>query len=213
MAQKTASNNSAQPRRPGRPPKGDPATDNARLAIVEAAAREFSRDGYNATSMRAIARSAGVDPALVRHYFTHKADLFSESIAAPIRADRVLTAALEGPLDQIGENVVRYIVETLDNPDRSAPVVRMLHAALDQEFAAAIVNELLIGAVLRPMAEKFGERDSELRASFAATQLVGLVLARYGTRIEPLASASPDEVVRRVAPVVQWHLTGASVIV
>ena len=197
------------PRRRGRPAKANSIADNTRSSIVTAAAEEFSRDGYDATSMRGIARAASVDPALVRHYFTDKADLFSEAIAAPMRPDVMVMHALAGPRDEIGVNIVRYIVETLDNPAAGARIIRLLHTALGQEFAASMLREFMMREVLKRIATELGETDSEARASFAATQLIGLVVARYGLRIEPLASASPDEVVNHIGPVVQWHLMGS----
>jgi AcrR family transcriptional regulator len=199
---------SQSPRRRGRPAKADSLADNTRSTIVTAAAMEFSRDGYDATSMRGIARAAGVDPALVRHYFTDKADLFAEAIAAPMRPDQLVTRALAGPRDQIGVNLVRYMVETLDRPASSDRIIRMMHTALGQEFAASMLRKFIIREVLKRIAKELGEEDSELRASFAATQVVGLVVARYGLKIEPLASATPDDVVNRIGPVVQWHLMG-----
>jgi AcrR family transcriptional regulator len=196
------------PRRRGRPAKAVAAADNTRETILAAAAREFSREGYDSTSMRGIARRASVDPALVRHYFADKADLFAEAIAVPMRPDQLVRRALAGPRDQIGVNLVRYIVETLDEPGTSDRVVRMLHTALGQEFAAKMLRQFIIREVLKRIARELGDENAELRASFAATQVVGLVVARYGIKVEPLASASPDEVVNRIGPVVQWHLMG-----
>jgi AcrR family transcriptional regulator len=153
--------------------------------------------------MRGIARVAGVDPALVRHYFADKADLFAEAVAAPMRPDRMVQQALEGPRDQIGANLVRYIVMTLDDPAIAKRVIRLMHTALGQEFAARMLRQFIIREVLKRVAKELGDDDAELRASFAATQIVGLVVARYGVRIEP-----PEEVVQRIGPVVQWHLMG-----
>lgn len=194
----------------GRPRKSA-AGDDPRALIVAAAAALFARDGYDGTSMRAVARAAGVDPALVRHYFAHKADLFAEAVAAPMRPDRIVAAALAGPREHVGENLVRSIVTTLDQPGASDKVLRVLHTALGQEFAARMLRQFVMREVLRRLAKHLGEDDAELRASFAASQVVGLVVARYGVRIEPLASAPVDEVVKRIGPVVQWHLTGAVV--
>lgn len=171
--------------------------------------------------MRGVAREAGVDPALVRHYFDDKADLFTESIAAPMRPDRIVAAVLAGPREHVGENLVRAIIQTLEQPGTSARVVRLLHTALGQEFAARMMRQFVMREILRRIAKSIGEAealgetdtvdaDAELRASFAATQMVGLVVARYGLRIEPLASASIDEVIARVGPVLQWHLTGTT---
>lgn len=183
--------------------------DNTRALILTAAAAEFAREGYDSTSVRGIARVAGVDPALVRHYFADKADLFAEAVAAPMRPDRMVQQALAGPRDQIGDSLVRYIVTTLDKPAIAKRVIRVMHTALGQEFAARMLRQFIIREVLKRVAKELGDdADAELRASFAATQIVGLVVARYGVRIEPLASASPDEVVQRIGPVVQWHLMG-----
>jgi len=197
-------------RRPrGRPRKSSAPVDT-RALIVSAASAEFAANGYDATSMRAIARRAGVDAALVHHYFDAKADLFAETISAPVRPDRLVEQILAGPKERVGENLVRAVVTALDDPAASKRVIHLLHTALGQEFAAVMLRQFLTREVLGRIAKKLGGDDPELRASLAATQMVGLVVARYGVRIEPLASASADEVVGRVGPVVQWHLTGVA---
>ena len=194
-------------RRPGRP-RRSPAKDDTRGLILAAAASLFARDGYDAVSMRGVAREAGVDPALVRHYFADKAELFIESIAMPMRPDRIVTAVLAGPREHIGENLVRAIVSTLDQPGTSARVIRLMHTALGQEFAATMLRQFVMREILKRIAKELGDDDAELRASFAATQMVGLVIARYGLKIEPLASTPTDVVVSRIGPVLQWHLLG-----
>ena len=200
---------SAEPRRPGRPAKAGQ-QDDTRSLILAAAAREFASEGYDATSMRAVARGAGVDPALVRHYFADKAELFAESVASPMRHDRIVAEALSGPRDRIGENLVRYIVTRLDEPGGPDRVLRLLHTALGQEFAAGMFRQFVMREVLRRIARELGENDADLRASLAASQVIGLLVARYGVRVEPLASAPIDVVVARIGPAVQWHLTGAT---
>lgn len=197
-------------RRPrGRPRKSSAAVDTRGL-IVGAATVEFAANGYDATSMRAIARRAGVDASLVHHYFDTKADLFAETVRAPMRPDRLVAQVLAGPADQIGVNLVRALVTALDDPQAGKRVIHILHTALGQEFAAALLRQFVTREVLGRIAAALGGEDPELRASFAATQVVGLILARYGLRVEPLASASIDEVARRIGPVVQWHLTGVA---
>ena len=194
-------------RRPGRPRKSL-IRDDTRSLILAAASTAFARDGYDSTSMRGVAREAGVDPALVRHYFADKAELFTESIAAPMRPDRIVANVLAGPREHIGENLVRALLQSLEIPGNAARVIRLVHAGLGQEFAARMLRQFVMREVLRRIARELGDEDAELRASFAATQVVGLVIARYGIKIEPLASASIDEVVARIGPVVQWHLLG-----
>jgi AcrR family transcriptional regulator len=198
------------PRRRGRPTKSQGEVESTRTLIVRSAAEEFGRGGFDATSMRAIAREAGVDPALVRHYFSDKAQLFSEAIAAPMRPDQLVRRALDGSPEEMGANLVRYIVSTLDEPGVSDRIVRMMHTAMTQEFAAELFREFLMRAVLTPIAQSVSEHDVDQRASFAAAQVIGLVMARYATPIEPMASATTDEVVAQIGPVLQWLLLGGS---
>ena len=195
-------------RRPrGRPRKSTSAVDT-RALIVKAAGAEFQANGYDATSVRAIARRAGVDASLVHHYFDSKADLFAATVRVPVRPDLVVAQVLAGPRDAIGVNLVRTVVVALDDAKASRRVIRLLHTALGQEFAATLLRQFVSHEILGRITATLGGDDPELRASFAASQMVGLIVARYGVRIEPLASASPDEVARRVGPVVQWYLTG-----
>ena len=197
-------------RRPrGRPRKSSTAVDT-RTLIVKAAGTEFAANGYDATSVRAIARRAGVDASLVHHYFDSKADLFAATVRVPVRPDRVVAEVLAGPRDEIGVNLVRALVTALDDPKASRRVIRLLHTALGQEFAATLLRQFITHEVLARIAAAIGGEHPELRASFAASQMVGLIMARYGLRVEPLASAPIDEVVARVGPVVQWHLTGVA---
>ncbi len=198
----------AEARRRGRPVKSETPAESARTLIVHAAAEEFARAGFDATSMRAVAREAGVDPALVRHYFSGKAELFSEAIATPMRAERLVLHALQGPRELVGDNLVRYIVTTLDAPGASGRVVRMMQTAMAEDFAATMFRQFLLREVLGRIVGELDTTDAELRASLAATQLLGLVMARYAIPVEPLAGASVDEVVARIGPVVQWHLVG-----
>jgi len=200
-----AANAARRPR--GRPRKSGAAADTRGL-IVKAAGAEFAAGGYDATSLRAIARRAGVDPSLVHHYFATKADLFAATVRVPVRPDRVVAEVLAGPRDRIGADLVRALVVALDAPGASRRVIRLLHTALGQEFAATLLRQFVSHEILARIARSIGGDDPELRASLAASQMVGLIVARYGVRVEPLASASADEVARRIGPIVQWHLTG-----
>jgi hypothetical protein len=116
--------------------------------------------------------------------------------------------ALAGPRDQVGATLVRSVLTSLDEPEVARRLIRVLHTALGQEFAARMLRQFVISEVLKTIATELSDEDAELRASFASTQLLGLVVARYGLRIEPLVSATPDDIVARVGPVVQWHLMG-----
>jgi AcrR family transcriptional regulator len=205
-ASETASEN-ASPVRRGRRKSTDESA-GARAQIIAAAGAEFAANGYDATSLRAIARRAGVDAALVHHYFGDKADLFAATVNVPIRPDLLVAEILRGPRDAIGVTIVRAIVTQLDNRPARDAFLGLLRTALGHEFAARMLRQFMMREVLGRVASELDAPDSELRASLAASQIVGLIIARYGIRLGALADATPDEVVARVGPVVQWHLLG-----
>lgn len=182
----------------------------ARADIVSAARREFAEGGYDTTSMRAVARRAGVDPALVHHYFADKAGLFAATMDIPLRPDQIVADILHGPRAEIGEGIVRAIVTQFDNRAVRETVIALVRTALGHEFAARLLRQFLLREVLQKVTVELELDDGELRASFAASQIVGLIVARYGIRISPLAEAGRDAVVARVGPVVQWYLLGDS---
>jgi AcrR family transcriptional regulator len=181
---------------------------DAREQIVAAASREFLAHGYDAASMRAIARRADVDPALVHHYFADKAELFAESVSVPIRPDQIIREVLRGPRDAIGVNLVTAALTAMESGKARERVISLIRTALGHDFAATMLRQFLVREVLRRIADELGVDDGELRATAMASQLVGLFLVRYGVRIEPLASASIPEVAARIGPAIQWHLTG-----
>lgn len=182
--------------------------DDTRSLIVDAARAEFSEKGYDAASLRAVARRAGVDAALVHHYFSDKADLFAATVAFPLRPDVLVSEILRGPRDAIGATVIRTILTQLDSRPARDGVVALLRTALGHEFAARMLRQFLLREVLARVAGELDAPDAELRASLAGSQIVGLIVARYGIRLDALASASIDEVVKRVGPVVQRYLMG-----
>ena len=196
-------------RRRGRPRRTGADGGGAREDIVRAAREAFAERGYDDVSLRAVARAASVDPALIHHYFPDKAALFAATMAIPLRPDRIVAEILTGPREAIGASIVLAIVTRFEDPAVRGPILTLVRTALGHEFAARMLRQFLLREVLHRIAEALDLPDGELRASFAATQIVGLVIARYGIRLGPLADASPDEVVARIGPVVQWHLLGA----
>lgn len=194
----------ATPRR-GRRRKGD---GDARGAILKAAGTEFLANGYDGTSLRAVARRAGVDPALVHHYFDDKAALFMEALEAPVRPQDIVQRALSGPRELIGETVVRAVLEALDSPATRNRMRQLVRTALGHDFAARMLRQFVVREVLGRIAGAIEAPDAQLRATLAASQIVGLMVVRAGLQAEPLASAAIDDVVARVGPVVQWHLLG-----
>ncbi|GAA4145402.1 TetR family transcriptional regulator [Leifsonia shinshuensis] len=197
----------AERRRRGRPRKERGAA-SARSAIVRAAAEEFTERGYEAASLRAVARRAGVDSALVHHYFEDKADLFAATLEAPIRPDRVLDVLLAAPREQVGETLVRYLLTQLEDERAAGRIVLILRTALSSGPGTRMLREFLTREVFARLAALTHADDADLRADLAASQIAGLMMTRYVLKLEPIASAAPDELARRVGPVIQWHLFG-----
>lgn len=196
------------PTRRGRRRSSPDTGSDTRADIVAAARQEFVDNGYDAASLRAVARAAGVDAALVHHYFRDKADLFAATLDIPIRPDRIVSEILLGPRDAVGASIVRAIITRFDDRATRDTVIALVRTALGHEFAARLLRQFLLREVLHRVTTGLNLDDGELRASFAASQLVGLIVARYGIRIDPLVDATTDEVVARIGPVVQWYLLG-----
>ena len=197
------------PRRRGRPKGAN--RDDTRARILEAATAEFGEHGYEAASVRAIARRAGVDPALVHHYFDGKSALVAEVVEVPLRPDRLVRDALDGPVDELGARLVRAVLGAWDAAGVRPAAVAALRSAIGQGPVARMLREFLRREIMHRIASRLGDDDrgdAELRAELAASQIVGVIMVRYVLAFEPVASVSIDELVVRVGPAVQWHLTG-----
>jgi AcrR family transcriptional regulator len=176
-----------------------------REAILDAAREQFAALGFEGATMRAIARAADVDPALVFYYFGSKSGLFVESLRLPVNPTDAIEALLADGTDDLGARLVTRFLEVWDNPVSGEPVVRVLRSATSQpelmrDFVHRQIVPLLASAIDGPQAE--------LRATAVASQMVGLAMARYVLRIEPLATAPPEQVVALIGPTLQRYLDG-----
>ncbi|MGH1552422.1 TetR family transcriptional regulator [Streptomyces sp. L7] len=197
----------ATQKRRGRPPRTEAA--DTRDRILAAAREEFSERGYEKTSVRGIAKAAGVDSALVHHYFGTKEQVFEVAISVAFApAANAPEAVADGPLDGVGERLTRFIFGVWENPATRKPLLAVVRSAVNNEAAAAVFRRLVVAQVLGRVAAQLDVPDAELRAELAAAQLVGTAMLRYVIKVEPLASADPEQIIARVAPVVQGHLTG-----
>ncbi|MGW5369227.1 TetR/AcrR family transcriptional regulator [Streptomyces sp. NPDC004009] len=196
----------ATARRRGRPPRTESA--GTRDRILAAAREEFSERGYEKTSVRGIAKAAGVDSALVHHYFGTKEQIFEASVAVAFApALEVPDAIADVPPAEVGERLTRFLLGVWENPTTRTPLLAILRSAVNNETAAAVFRRLVASQLLRRVAAQVDLPDAELRAELAAAQLVGAAMMRYVIKLEPLASADLEQIVARVAPVVQRHLT------
>ncbi|MEI2765003.1 MAG: TetR family transcriptional regulator [Dermatophilaceae bacterium] len=185
-----------------------PAGEDTRAQIVEVARAQFAEHGYDRTSLRGIARAAGVDPALVHHYFDGKADVFAETMAMPegVTAAALLSRVLDGPGEQVGARAVRTFLALWDNPIRRRLFVGLVRSATTHEAAARAFREFLAREVFGRVAARYAVDRPELRGALAASQMYGLGVTRYVLRFPAIAEADPEELVRMVGPVIQGYL-------
>jgi AcrR family transcriptional regulator len=182
------------------------AGEDTRQLIVDAARTEFATKGYDASSLRAIARVAGVDPALVHHYFDGKAHLFAETMALPFRPADVIAGILSGPRAEVGERLAAAFFTLWEVPASRERFVAMVRSAVSHEEAARMLREFLAREVFGRLAVELGVPDAELRAGLAAAQMVGVAMLRYVVGYEPLVAADPARLAEMVAPTLQRYL-------
>jgi AcrR family transcriptional regulator len=177
---------------------------------VLAAARDaFSVAGFSGTTVRHIAAAAGVDPALIHHYFGSKRALFLEAVQAPADPQVALRPVFDGGRDEAGRRLATVFLALWDGPGRTQGTA-LLRSAVSDESAAALLREFLLTQVLLPVLEHVGVEPAErpLRAGLLASQLGGLALTRYVLAVPPLVAAPASAIVAAVAPTLQHYLTG-----
>jgi AcrR family transcriptional regulator len=178
-----------------------------REAILASARRLFAELGYDRATLRAIAADAGVDPALVAHFFGSKQQLFVEVVEFPFDPAETLPAVLSGDRGTLGVRVATLLVSILEDPEARARITGIVRAAATEPEAARMVRDLITREVWEPAAELLGVEDAQLRMNLVGSQIVGLVMARYVVGAEPLASLAPDELVAAIGPTLQRYLT------
>lgn len=192
-------------RRPqGRPP----GTSDSRERILTAARELFARNGIDKTPVRAIAAAAGVDSALVHHYFGTKQQLFAAAIKMPVDPLVVLGPVRETPIGELGFVLPSLLLPLWDSELGAGLVamVRSLLAGSDISLARTFLEEIITAEVAPRVDDPPG--TGRLRIQFVASQLIGVVVARYIIGLEPFASLTAEQVASTIAPNLQRYLTG-----
>jgi AcrR family transcriptional regulator len=185
-----------------------PGNQDTKSSILEAARRTFAEKGYDKASIRAIAGDAGVDPALVHHYFGSKDKLFLAAMNAPLNPGELIPQALAGPREQAGERLIRTALQVWDSP-AGAAALAMFRSAMSNEWTARLLREFVVTQILRRAVRELtlDPAEAPLRSSLVATQIAGLMVARYVLKLEPIAGADIEVLAAAIGPNVQRFLT------
>jgi AcrR family transcriptional regulator len=180
---------------------------DTRAEILVAARAMFGEGGYTATTLRGVAHRAGVDPALILHHFGSKEVLFRNAMHVTFDPDAI--AAIIGNRDgsSLGERLCLYFLGLWEEDATREPLLAMLRSALTHDDAAESLREFLSEALVGRVALVLDTADAALRATLVGSQLVGLAMARYVLRIEPLASADSATVAAWIGPTLERYLT------
>lgn len=192
-------------RRVGRRP-GDSGTQDA---IREAAARRFSQEGFQAATVRAIAADAGVDPALVLHFFGSKQSLFVAAMALPVDPSRLVPQLLAPGVDGLGQRVIHHLLGVMDELGPANPMLGLIRSAASHPAAARMLREFLGEAVLDRLAAAVDTDRPRLRAELCASQIVGILVAREILALPELAATDRDTLAAAYGPTLQRYLAGA----
>lgn len=182
-------------------------TADTRGEILAAARASFAEAGFAGTSIRAVAASAGVDPALVHHYFGSKDDLFLAALALPVDPRVVVGGVFEGDPSTLGARLLGAFFGVWEDPDARLPMVALVRSGLAGEPGRTLLETALRRLVFGYLTEVLDVDEPERRISLVASQMVGLIATRYLLRLEPIASMPTEEVVAWLAPTVQRYLT------
>jgi AcrR family transcriptional regulator len=187
-------------RRPGGP--------DTRGEILAAARRSFADKGFGATTIRGVAGEAGVDPALVHHYFGAKDDLFLAALDVPVDPRALVPTVFAPGVEGAGERLLRMFLSVWDDPHARQPLLALVRTSLRQEAPESLLRQGILRMLLTPMRAALPPDEADRRVQLVVSQMAGLVVTRYLLALEPLASLPADDLVAWVAPTLQRYLDG-----
>jgi AcrR family transcriptional regulator len=182
---------------------GRPRSNLSRDKILEVARIAFPANGYAGTSLRGIARDAGVDPSLVVQLFGSKAGLFGAAVEWPFDASQIGAQIRDVPAEQVGGYVARIFIDRWERDEHRNPIISLIHAALADPGAAAMLREFITLNLTLPMVERVGADRPQFRAALLASELLGFGLSRYALVFDALGSATNEDLVSALGTILQ----------
>jgi AcrR family transcriptional regulator len=194
---------------PGSPPSRGrrPGSADTRAQILLAASESFGERGYDRTSVRAVAAAAGVDAALVHHYFGSKDALFLAAIGAPTDPGPIIDTLLAGKVSDLGIGIARALLSVWDSP-MGTGALALLRSAVTNDVIARMLREFLVDRMVsRVVRDIAPAAEVPWRSALVASEMTGLALTRYVLHVEPLHSAPAETVAALIGPTLQRYLT------
>ena len=169
---------------------------------------EFTERGFDGATVRTIAQRAGMDPAMVNHWFGGKDGLFVSALQLPVDPEDIVRRVLDGDPGQTAERILRTFLTVWDTNGGGA-LTALVRSVSSHEAAARLIREFVSRVIFGRIVSAVAPDQPELRTALCGTQITGLAMIRYVICLEPLASADHDRVVAAIAPNLQRYLTGA----
>jgi AcrR family transcriptional regulator len=186
-----------------------PGNQDTRGQIITAARHAFAAKGFAGASMRGIAAEAGVDAALIHHYFESKQQLFLATIALPLGLPQVVEQVAAGERRDLGERLVQTVLGVWDSELQPSLVAAVRTALTDPALTRSVgefLNLEVIGQVLRR--DDLPPEEANRRAGLVASQILGLVMGRYVLRLPALVNRQTEDLVAEIGPTVQRYVDG-----
>ncbi len=185
-----------------------PGPSDTRERIIGAARSLFADLGFDGTTIRGVAARAEVDPALVHHWFGSKQQLFVAAMELPVDLEADVPRVVDGPPDELGTRIARFVLDLWELPGTRPLLLGMVRSATTDAVAARMLRGMLEEGPFAAITGATERPDADLRANLVGSQLIGLAMARYILKVEPMASMPRDALVAAIGPTLQRYLVG-----
>lgn len=183
-----------------------PGQASSREDILLAAQVCFAAHGYEGATVREIARYARVDASLIHYFFGSKRGVFAAAVSNAVCPPEIGPAVVSGGPDGLAERILRSFLSHWETSGNCYPMLAIIRSAVSHDEAAAQLGEFITTEVLGILVNFMPPRNARVRATLVGAQLIGLIMVRYIIKLEPIASADAEALVRLIAPVIQRYL-------
>lgn len=185
-----------------------PGGSDTRRAVLDAARRRFAEVGYARSTIRSIAAEAGVDPALVMHFFGSKEDLFRAVVEWPFDPEILLDQLVDIGRDEFAARLTRGFLTLWESTDSGPRLRAVFRSAVTEDVAAGLIREFLAEVIYARISTLIEKEGAELRIDLALGTLLGVAVVRHILQVDPLATVPLDDLVDQLSPSVDRTLFG-----